>query len=125
MVMDSTRLVEEIETLYGSIAEPISKGNPEALMDDLSYSCQWLARSAVLVADAQYHLDAARGRVAEEVEKSLPLTIAKEVMAGRVASEARILKLAERLNATLTHRIDSIRSVLSFEKQTYERGGRS
>jgi len=110
-------LAEELAMLYESIKAPINKGNPTGLVDDLDYRCQWLARSAELVADAQWYVDQAQGHAADGIETGTPWSLAKILIESKTADESRLLKLAERLNATLTHQIDSIRSVLSFEKQ--------
>lgn len=121
-MIDQERLAEELQDLYTAIKEPIQKGNPQGLMDDLLARQSWLARAAELAADAQYWLDVARGGAAESVEPNMPWSVAKELIGGRTAIEGRLLKLADRLNATLTHQIDSIRSVLSYEKEQMRNG---
>ena len=114
--MNQIELAKEIDELYQSIKKPITR-DPHGLMDELSYRCEWLARSAEIEADAQYHLDRRRGEVCdlfdEENWNSLKIKIESET-----AQERKLLALADRLNATLTHQIDAIRSILSFEKQS-------
>jgi hypothetical protein len=86
-------------------------------MDELDDRCQWLSRAAELLADAQSVLDARKGEVAQGLSGlKLSHYLVKELMTGRVKDQARLHRLAERLNATIVHQIDSIRSILSFEK---------
>lgn len=117
-------LADELTMLYQSIKEPISKGNPAGLVDDLDYRCQWLARSAELVADAQYYVNKKMGEVARKAEVGTAWSVIRAQMESESADEVRLLKLAERLNATLTHQIEAIRSVLSFEKASAQQSGR-
>ena len=84
-------------------------------MDELDERSQWLARSSELLAEAQYILDRKRGEEAERLT-GFPPSVGREVLAGRSAEEARLHRLADRLNVTITHQLDAIRSVLSFEK---------
>ena len=116
--MTELKLAEEMALLYESIKVPLEKGNPAGLMDDLTYRCEWLARSAEIVADAQRVYDIARGEMAESARTlKLNPTQTREYIAGGCANEHKLLTLAERLNATLTHQIDAVRTLISYEKQ--------
>jgi DNA-binding SARP family transcriptional activator len=108
-------LAQELKSLYDSLG-PFDRGNIEGLMADLDYTNQWLSRSAELLAEAQYHHDKARGDASEN-HMDATATLLRELLGRDCASEARMLKLAERLNATLCHRIDSLRSLISLEKE--------
>ena len=44
--------------------------------------------------------------------------VVKILIASRVREEAKLVHLAERLNATICHQIDAVRSILSFEKES-------
>jgi hypothetical protein len=121
--MTPEQLSTELDTIYGDIKMPLDR-TPEGLLQELDNRGQWLARSAELVAEAQYILDEARGRVAEKYLKS-SATVLREMINRDTASENRLRILADRLNATLTHQMDEVRSILSFEKAhlTNLRGG--
>lgn len=115
--MTAVEMAKEIDGYYGFLSEAIDKDNPSGLVADLDRRCQILARSAVLLADAQRILDRARGEAAHKLPPDMSATLAREHLNFVCADEARLLKLADRLNATLVHQIDAIRSVLSWEKQ--------
>jgi hypothetical protein len=115
-------LIEEIDKLYKSIKEPLDRSN-QGLMNELDYRCQWLARSAELMADAQILLDKKRGDVAESfINSEQGWNVVKMLIESQTKDEKRAYALAERLNATISHQIDAIRSLLSFEKQSLKLG---
>lgn len=111
---------DEMSGLYDSIKNPIAR-DPEGLLNELDYRCQWLARSAEILADCQGESDKARGEAAEKAySMGFGGNLAKDFIAGLCHEQARMLKLAEKLNATLVHQIDSIRTMISYEKQQME-----
>ncbi len=112
-------LVSEIQEIYSRIKEPLDR-TPQGLVGELDYRCQWLARSAEIKADAQHLYDQKRGEVADRLateKSSINATMMRFMVEGKSADEKRLLELADRLNAALTHQIEAIRSILSFEKQ--------
>ena len=108
------KLVEELQVLYDSLGGGTPKES-ELVLEDLQFSTGWLARTAELVADAEYYLNVKRGDVAHE-NNELSATLLREVSAKECAEEQRVYRLAERINASLVHRIDALRSQLSYEK---------
>ena len=108
-------LATEIDELYKSLKEPLDR-TPEGLLGELDFRCQWLARSSELMAEARYILDEARGRMAEKYLDS-SATVLREMVGRDTAQENKLLVLADRLNATLVHQIDSVRTLISFEKE--------
>ena len=114
--MTALELEKEMSGLYESLKEPLDR-TPEGLLGELDFRCQWLARSSELRADAQFIMDEARGRAAEQYLDS-SATVLREMINRDTAQENKLLVLADRLNATLTHQMDSIRSILSFEKES-------
>ena len=110
-------MIEELKELYASIQKPLPKGSPTDLIEELDYRCQWLARSSEIFADAQRNYDRAKGLEAgKHVGTSESWNIVKSQIEGAVSEEKRILALAERLNSTLSHQLEAIRSMLSFIK---------
>lgn len=115
--MTKEALVKEIGELYKSIGMGFDRSSPETLIAELDYRSQWLARSAELVGEAQFIHDTTRGKASEKY-LDVSATVLREVLSRDCAEEAKILKLAERLNSTLTHQIDAIRTIISFEKES-------
>ena len=111
----ATEVSDELETYYDEISRKFDQDNPTELITHLERRCQLLARSAVLLADAQFIHDKARGEAASGVD--MPATALREYLLGKCADEARLLKLADRLNSTIVHQIDSIRTMISYTKQ--------
>ena len=117
--MTAQEIADELDDYYGQISSPIDKDNPTGLIDDLGKRCQLLARSAVLLADAQFIHDKARGMECDAPGVAgMSATLMREYLTGACASEARLVTLAERLNSTLVHQVDSLRTMISYVKQT-------
>ena len=112
--MTPEELTSELGLIYKRIGQPLSR-DTAGLMDELDDRCQWLARSSELLAEAQHILDKRRGEIAEE-NRELGAMILREILSSKSADETRLKNLADRLNATITHQVDAIRSILSFEK---------
>jgi hypothetical protein len=121
-------IVDEIAGIYDRIKKPIAR-DPVGLLDELEARCVWLARSAELVADCQGIADKARGVAAEKAyEMGYGGNLAKDYITGVCCDETRLLRLAEKVNTTIMHQMDSIRTMVSFEKQQLaevNRGGTS
>lgn len=116
-------LVKEIDSLYESIKQPLDR-TPEGLLAELDFRCQWLARSAEIEAESQEYLDKKRGEEAEKAnERGFNATTARDIINAQCSLEKRLYTLAERLNSTLVHQIDSIRSILSYEKEGIKNTG--
>jgi hypothetical protein len=117
-MIDAVKLAEEVNSLYESIKQPLDR-TPEGLIAEIDFRCQWLARSSEILADCQIILDKKRGEVSTEyIATKDGWNIVKAVIESRCAEEKKLFMLADRLNATLTHQIDGIRSMLSFEKES-------
>lgn len=114
--MTAVDLAQEVSKLYDALKQAIDR-TPEGLLAELDFRCQWLARSAELEAEAQFLLDQKRGEVAN-VHADKSATLLREIISRECAEENRLYKLAERLNSSLVHQIDAIRSILSFEKES-------
>ena len=114
---DTLKLTEEINNLYEGVKGGIDR-TPEGLIAELDFRCQWLARSAEILADCQIILDKKRGEVAEQyINTEQSWNIVKSVIESKCADEKKLFCLAEKLNSTLVHQGDMIRSLLSYEKE--------
>ncbi len=113
--MDAIEIADEVGGMFDILKQTLNR-DINSLCTELDVASQLLARSAELLADAQYIVDKKRGECAEKyVDTSA--TMMRELLAGDIAEEARLLKQCEKLNSTIVHRIDSIRSILSAEKE--------
>lgn len=111
-------IAEEINELYKSLKQELDR-TPEGLLAELDYRCQWLARSSEILADCKLILDKRSGEEAEKfIGSEDGWNVVKILIASRVREEAKLVHLAERLNATICHQIDAVRSILSFEKES-------
>lgn len=111
------KLAEEIAYLYAELDKPLDKTS-EGLLAALDFRCQWLSRSAQIVAECEVLYDAKKGEVAEcyfGTEESW--NTIKQVIESQAGEEKRLYLLADRLNATVTHSLDAVRSLVSYEKQ--------
>ena len=118
--MTPNDLAIELGKLYESIKAPLDR-TPEGLLGELDFRSQWLARSAELEAEAQFILDQKRGEVAER-NSQISATMLREILARECADENRLYKLAERLNSTIVHQIEAVRSIVSYEKESRKHG---
>ena len=107
-------LLKEINTIFYFCKQPYEK-DPQEILERITKLVTHLARSSEIYADVQYEYDKKLGKEAEKLKSISPMK-AKDILKGKVATEARILLLSQRLNATITHQLDAIRSQLSFIK---------
>lgn len=120
--MDPVDLADELHEIY-KLLKTLEHANSQELYDELVTAQGWLARSGELVAEAQYIVDKKRGDAAQGYwQQNVGASILREFLARDCAEEAKLLKLADRLNACLVHRIDSIRTLISFEKHLASKG---
>ena len=90
---------------------------PAVLLDRLTMLNVYLARSGELKANIQFLYDLQQDKEINtlSVTDLQPMKL-REVLKGKLALENYALNLADRLNATIVHQIDSIRSQLSYMK---------
>ena len=111
----------ELLELGEVISAPRAGMDGDVLCADLATLCGWLARSATLTAEAEsiYNFELAeaikRINAAPEL-KGIATSLAGKVAAGAVKDISKMYFTAERLNAAIVHAIDSVRTMISFEK---------
>jgi hypothetical protein len=111
------KLAEEISYLYGELDAPFDR-SPTGLLDRIDFLCQWLSRSAQIVAEVEVIYDWKKGELAEKhINTEQSWNIVKHIIEAGAGEEKRLYKLAERLNATVTHSLDAVRSLVSYEKE--------
>lgn len=112
-------LVEEIGGIFEKVKEPLPL-DVATLRGHLSECNALLARAGQLVADAQYYVNQKKGeRALQEVAKDKPIapTYFKLLLDRYAIDEIRILTQAEKAYSVTDTRIESIRTLISFEKQ--------
>jgi hypothetical protein len=118
------KLAEEISFLYKNLDEPLDR-TAEGLLDRIDFLCQWLSRSAQIVAEAEVIYDWKKGEIAEcHINTEQSWNIVKQQIEAGAGEEKRLYLLAERLNATVTHSLDAVRSLVSYEKEERKNQGR-
>ncbi|MCP4394519.1 MAG: hypothetical protein GY804_09680 [Alphaproteobacteria bacterium] len=122
--MKIDKLTDELNSMYQYCTSRYSKDSGDELAERITELNIYLARSASMLSWAQFYYDKAQGEESEAIlkeEKDTGLRIAptifKQLVNGRTVNEAKILKFCERLNRTITHQIDGVRSQLSYLKQ--------
>jgi hypothetical protein len=116
IVEKKLKLVKEINYLYSELDKPIGR-NVSDYLDALDFRIQWLSRTSQILADAEILYDAAKGEASEEfIGTRDGWIIVKGLIEAKVSEEKRLFRQADRLNSTVVHSIDAIRSMLSSEK---------
>lgn len=119
MKMTEEIAAQELKKMYGFCSGGYNQDNGEEMSERLTQLSIYLARSAVVQGNAQYFLDLKQGIESELTLKNVPgvtPSMLTKIVAGKCANEMKLLKLAERLNRTITHQIDALRSQLSYLK---------
>jgi hypothetical protein len=114
------KALKDVEHIDSLISTPRNK-EASKLWEDLDALIQWLARSGELVADAESIYESALGatiiEMSTEKKYSFATSLFRQVAEGKCADILKIYRRIERQNAALTHAIDAIRSLLSYEKE--------
>ena len=114
--------LEDIQKEITEIAEFCScyyhKDNGIEMTERLTNLNVYLARSAVLLSEAQFLMD---NKFAAETERLignelLTPSIITNLGKARCSTENKLYKLVERINRTITHQIEGIRTQISYLK---------
>lgn len=79
----------------------------------------YLAESAKIVADAKFNLLKAKQKAYDDylsLGKTLPPSVVTDYIKSRCPDQERAFSFAERINASITHQIDSLRTITSALK---------
>lgn len=115
--------IDEITKEISDIAEfcscYYSKDSGVEMSERLTNLNIYLARTSVLQSEAQELLDHS---IATETEKlitmNLPPSIITSLAKGKSAAYNKLWKLCERINRTITHQIEAVRTQLSYLKSS-------
>ena len=112
-------VIKEIEEMQ-SFLEITASDNPKELIDRLTDINVYLARSGKLLADAKAYQDQVTANVyASHMEfiSRVPATVAMKFVAAQSVTANQIVTWLDRINRTLVHAGDNIRTQISFAKQ--------
>ncbi len=116
--MEIIEIQKELEEIIGFISCFYNKDNGNEVSERITNLNVYLARTSVLLSEAQFLFDE---RFAKETEKLignelLTASTINNLAKSRCATEKKLLTLVDRINSTITHQLDSIRSQLSYLK---------
>lgn len=112
-------IVKEIEEMQ-SFLETTASDNPKELIDRLTDINVYLARSGKLLADAKAYQDEVAANVyATHMEfiSRVPATVAMKFVSAQSVTANQLVTWLDRINRTLVHAGDNIRTQISFVKQ--------
>lgn len=111
--------LEDIQEMQAFL-EITPSDNPQELVQRLSDINVFMARSGKLLADAKAIQDTITAKVYEEhgaFITRVPATIATKFISSQTATINHIVNWLDRINRTLVHAGDNIRTQISFAKQ--------
>lgn len=117
------RTIDEIHMEAAAIQsslECVCPAEPAAMFDRLAELNVFLARTSEMFAEARHLLNVRRQVVfLEELDriKGMPATVANKYIDAEVAEEIKLADWIERLNKTVVHQSDNLRSMFSFAKE--------
>ncbi|OGU55440.1 MAG: hypothetical protein A2V66_16845 [Ignavibacteria bacterium RBG_13_36_8] len=121
--MSKEQVAEELEEIYQYLVGEYDKNDGNELANRITKLNIYLARSTALLSWAQFYYDKAQGEEAEnlaneyaETKKKLSPTVFKQLINGRTINEMKLWKFCERVNRTITHQHEGVRSQLSYLK---------
>ena len=105
----------ELNHLKAHIENISNESEPSMIQSNIMQSLKWLARTVTLMAEARSLMSIAQGNFAAHVKDYAP-SIAKLVIKKHTADIEKVVVFIDRANAMLTHGIEALRSVLSYQK---------
>lgn len=112
-------MIHEIEEMQ-SFLETTASDNPKELIERLTDINVYLARSGKLLADAKAFQDEVTANVyVSHIEflSHVPATVAIKFVAAQSVTANQLVTWLDRINRTLVHAGDNIRTQISFAKQ--------
>lgn len=112
-------MIHEIEEMQ-SFLETTASDNPKELIERLTDINAYLARSGKLLADAKAFQDEVTANVyVSHIEflSHVPATVAIKFVAAQSVTANQLVTWLDRINRTLVHAGDNIRTQISFAKQ--------
>ena len=115
------QITDQLEQINLLISQQIDESDYPTLLSYLNELSSWQGNSGKCVADAEYYYNEKLLEVFQELKADgslnrVPATIITNYTKAKCKEYIYLVKLAERYNRGITHRCDSIRSILSFAK---------
>ena len=115
------QITDQLEQINLLISQQIDESDYPTLLSYLNELSSWQGNSGKCVADAEYYYNEKLLEVFQELKADgslnrVPATIITNYTKAKCKELIHLVKLAERYNRGITHRCDSIRSILSFAK---------
>lgn len=99
-------------------ADTLCENEPSIIMEHLNQCSSLLGLCALTSASLLYHFKTQSGMHLQVALKAkVPPSMMKEYIESCVPELTAEIKLIDRLQAAITHKIDALRSMLSYEKQ--------
>jgi len=117
--MTKEEILAEIDSISHFLKNAPMPKEGGVLAERLTNLCAFHARCPEIVADAEYILNSAKAEASNSPEidyKVWNATRVKNFIESKVLTEQKIFRYADRLNATIVHSIDAVRSQLSYLK---------
>lgn len=112
-------ILKEIEEMQ-SFLETTASDNPKELIERLTDINVYMARSGKMLADAKALQDTITAKVYDEHKEfvgRVPATVAMKFVSAQTVTANQLVNWLDRINRTLVHAGDNIRTQISFAKQ--------
>jgi hypothetical protein len=118
----SLKILEELtDQISAAISQEIDQTNPEEVSGKLNELSALQSTASHCMALAESTRDQKIMELAQDLQHSkLSATDKKYIILGRAKDESYYYTLSERLTRSLSHRLDALRSILSFIKAEME-----
>lgn len=115
------QITEQLSHINTLISQELSESDYPTMISYLDELSAWQGNSGKCVADAEYHYHTKLESVFNDLQKDgslkdVPATVLNNYAKAKCKEYLYLVKLSERYNRGLTHRCDSIRTILSFAK---------
>jgi hypothetical protein len=120
--MTIEQLTAELQEMYAFCASSYDERDGDSMSGRLTCLAMYLARTAEMMGDAQYIVDEARGRWADAMPLNMTATLFREWLTGKVRNEQKLYNYTERLNKTITHQMEALRTQISRLKHEQQQG---
>lgn len=112
---EKNKILEDINNYYSYCSAKYNERDGDQLSERLKMLAAMLARVNYIQGDAQFYRDIERGEVADK-NTEVNATRLREILAKETATTERLVFHCNRLESTIKHQIDAIRTQLSYLK---------
>jgi hypothetical protein len=109
-------ILTEVSEINKELCTGYNERMPEPILDKMTELSIHLGRTNELFADVEYLLNVAKGEASEKITTT-NVTRYKDEMNKEVAQYIKVWRFVERVNASIVHILDVLRSQLSYHKE--------